>query len=85
MRSRDRIVGNLEDLFRREFKQAEEGKDRARMAELDFEFQRDQLYMEVLLDLRDLLTEPTSSDEPSSLLDKAEKLKKLKNLTRLRP
>ena len=85
MRSRERIVGNLEDLFRREFKQAEEGKDRARMAELDFEFQRDQLYMEVLLDLRDLLTEPTSSDEPSSLLDKAEKLKKLKNLTRLRP
>lgn len=85
MRSRGRIVGNLEDLYRREFKQAEEGEDQARMAELDFGFQRDQLYMELLLDLRELMTPPEPGEEPSSLLDKAEKLKKLKNLTRLRP
>lgn len=85
MRSRQRLIGNLEDLYRREFKQADEDEDPARMAELDFGFQRDQLYMEVLLDLRDLLSEPEPTEEPSSLLEKAEKLKKLKNLTRLRP
>lgn len=85
MRSRKRIVGNLEDLYKREFKLAEEAENPARMAELDFGFQRDQLYMELLLDLRDLLSVPEKEQEPSSLLDKAQKLKKLKNLTRLRP
>lgn len=85
MRSRKKIVGNLEDLYKREFKSAEEAEDRSRMSELDFGFQRDQLYMELLLDVRDLLTTPEAGEEPTSLLDKAEKLKKLKNLTRLRP
>ena len=85
MSSRQRIVGNLEDLYKREFKHAEDGDDRARMSDLDFAFQRDQLYMELLLDLRDLLTTSEPGEEPTSLLEKAEKLKKLKNLTRLRP
>lgn len=86
MRGRRRILDNLEDLYRREFERAESAEDRDRQEELDFAFQRDQLYLELLLDLRDLLATPASGeDESESLLDKAEKLKKLRALTRLRP
>jgi hypothetical protein len=55
------------------------------MERLEFDFQRDQLYMEILLDLRDLLSPPEGEEQPeggvTSLLDKAQKLR---NLTRLR-
>ena len=81
MRDRQRIVDNLEKLYRDELgRNAEtESGDAAR---LDFEFQRDQIYLEVMLDLRDLLGEtPEEEDSTSSLLDKAQKLR---NLTRLR-
>jgi hypothetical protein len=85
MRERDRIVGNLETLYREAFGRAQEGKDEEGMARLDFEFQRDQLYLEVLLDLRDTLTIP-STEQPeekgkaSSLLKKARAIRKLTKL-----
>jgi hypothetical protein len=81
MRDRQRIVDNLEKLYREELtRDAEsEGDDASR---LDFAFQRDQLYLEVMLDLRDLLGQtPEEGESTSSLLDKAQKLR---NLTRLR-
>ena len=83
MRTRDRILTNLEDLYRAEFTKASEAEDAEQMAELDFGFQRDQLYMEVLLDVRALLSAvPAESGESStSLLEKAEALRRL---TRLR-
>ncbi|MCA9739191.1 MAG: hypothetical protein KC645_16305 [Gemmatimonadetes bacterium] len=86
MRGRDRILANLEELYRGEFERANAGEEPARMAELDFGFQRDQIFLEALLDLRDLLsalpTETDSSGTPgSSLLDKAQALRRL---TRLR-
>jgi hypothetical protein len=84
MRERRRILHNLEGLYREDFEAARAADDRDRMRRLDFEFQRDQLYMEVLLDLRDLLSAPTgdvAEEGVSSLLDKAQKLR---NLTRLR-
>lgn len=80
MRDRQRIVDNLEKLYRDELGRNEE--DSAGVARLDFEFQRDQIYLEVMLDLRDLLGEsPEEAETTSSLLDKAQKLR---NLTRLR-
>jgi hypothetical protein len=85
MRDRQRIVGNLEALYRESFDKARAGADQARMERLEFDFQRDQLYMEILLDLRDLLSVPGGEEQPeggvTSLLDKAQKLR---NLTRLR-
>ena len=50
MRDRRRILDNLENLYRDELDRSaeSEGADGGR---LDFEFQRDQLYLEVLLDL----------------------------------
>ncbi len=85
MRKRKRIIENLEDLYRRAFESAEAADDKEGMARLDFDFQRDQLYLEVMLDLRELLVTPEPEEEAPSLLEKAEKLRRLKRLTRLRP
>jgi hypothetical protein len=85
MRERQRIVGNLEALYKEDFEEARKRGDQQRMDRLEFDFQRDQLYLEVLLDVRDLLIppQPAAEDEGgvTSLLDKAAKLR---NLTRLR-
>ncbi len=81
MRDRQRILDNLEKLYRNELDRsaATEGAGGER---LDFEFQRDQLYLEVMLDLRDLMSgSPEEEKSTSSLLEKAQKLR---NLTRLR-
>ena len=86
MRERKRILGNLEGLYREAFEKAQEnGKDED-MARLDFEFQRDQLYLEVLLDLREQLAamepgEPEEEEKSKSLLEKAQAIRRL---TRLR-
>ena len=81
MRDRPRILDNLEKLYREELSR-DSGVEGAEAARLDFEFQRDQLYLEVLLDLRELLSE--SSEEPSSTSSLLDKAQKLRNLTRLR-
>ncbi len=81
MRDRQRILDNLEKLYRDELDRSE-GSERAEAGRLDFEFQRDQLYLEVMLDLRGLLGEsPAEEKSTSSLLEKAQQLR---NLTRLR-
>lgn len=87
MRKRRRILTSLEAAYREAFRRAEENGDAEEMARLDFQYQRDQIRMEVLLDIRDLLaTSPASTAEAKeegqgSLLDKAEALRRL---TRLR-
>lgn len=81
MRTRERVLQSLENVFRGAFKAAEEAGDTRAMERLDLEYQRDQLHLEVLLDIRDLLG-PEAEEPSSSLLDKARHLRKL---TRLRP
>lgn len=82
MRERDKIVGNLESLYRDAFDRAREDEEEDRMERLDFRFQRDQLFLEALLDVRDLLAAVPADEEGSeSLLEKAEALRRL---TRLR-
>ncbi len=82
MRDRQRILDNLEKLYRGELDRSagSEGVDSGR---LDFEFQRDQLYLEVLHDLRDLMgaAPPEEEKSTSSLLEKSQQLR---DLTRLR-
>ena len=56
MRDRDRILANLEGLFRDAYREAEAGEDQLRMKRLDFDFQRDQLQLELLMDIRELLS-----------------------------
>jgi hypothetical protein len=54
-RSRDRILGNLEDMYREAFERAKATDDSSQMAGLDFAYRREQLYFEILLDIRDAL------------------------------
>lgn len=52
-RSRDRILTNLEEMYTEAFARAKETGDAAQMASLDFAYRREQLYFEILLDVRD--------------------------------
>jgi hypothetical protein len=84
VRSRDRVLQSLEKVYRSAFEQAEEKSDTARMQALDLEYQRDQIQLEVLLDIRDLLavTDPEApGGDTVSLLEKAQKIR---NLTKFR-
>lgn len=54
-RPRDRILTNLEDMYREGFDRAKASGDQSQMAALDFAFRREQLYFEILLDIRDAL------------------------------
>ena len=51
-RSRERILTNLEEMYREAFDRAKETADPAAMASLDFAYRREQLYFEILLDVR---------------------------------
>jgi len=81
MRERDRVIQSLEGAFREAFRAAQERDAKEEMARLDLDFQRDQIPLEVLLDIRDLLSVPTQEGKVSSLLEKAQALRQL---TRLR-
>jgi hypothetical protein len=54
-RSRDRILANLDEMYREAFERAKAAGDQAQMATLDFAYRREQLYFEILLDVRDAL------------------------------
>jgi hypothetical protein len=52
-RSRDKILANLEEMYREAFTKAKESGDEQQMQALDFAYRREQLYFEILLDIRD--------------------------------
>ena len=54
-RSRDRILANLDDMYREAFERAKAAGDQGQMAALDFAYRREQLYFEILLDVRDAM------------------------------
>ncbi len=58
MRPRDQILANLESAYREQYDRARTEQLPRRMEELDAGYQRDQLMLEVLLDIRDQLTTP---------------------------
>jgi hypothetical protein len=58
MRSRDRILENLESTYKEQYQRASAERQALRMQELDAAYQRDQLVLEVLLDIRELLVPP---------------------------
>jgi hypothetical protein len=73
-------------VYREAFEAARQRSDDAAADRLDFEFQRDQIHLEVLLDLRDLLApgetpqEPESRGGVSDLLDKAQAIRRFTRL-----
>lgn len=82
MRSRERVLQSLENVYRGAFTEAEKGGETEAMARLDMDYQRDQLQLEVLLDIRDLLTpaDEDTADKTISLLEKAQNIRKLTKL-----
>jgi hypothetical protein len=54
-RPRDRVLANLEAIYREAYERAKALGDQARMVDLDAAYQREQLLLEVLLDIRDTL------------------------------
>lgn len=91
MRPRSKLLANLEGVYREAFGEAEKAGDPKRMEELDFGFRRDQVMLEVLLDVRDGLErldglarksgdEGDRPREESSLLDKVRTARRLTKL-----
>ena len=54
-RPREHLLANLETLYREGYARARAAGDEREMARLDFDFRRDQLYLEAILDVRDSL------------------------------
>lgn len=80
-RPRKRILENLEAIYQEAYQRAKVADHDDRMLELDASFQREQLLMEILLDIRDGLYAIADAETESSALDK---LKVLRRLTKLR-
>ncbi|HET8650716.1 MAG TPA: hypothetical protein VFL95_11800 [Gemmatimonadales bacterium] len=80
MRSRERILANLETIYRESYDRARESGQEARMTELDWAYMRDQLMLEILLDIRDLFSVAPAASGGTAL----EKLEALRRITRLR-
>lgn len=82
MRSRERILTNLEELYRESYERARSSGDQRRVEDLDAGFVRDQLMLEILLDIRDLFSvaPAATAKSPTAL----EQLESIRRLTKLR-
>lgn len=83
MRSRDRILANLETIYRESYDRAKTAGDDTRMTDLDNAFMRDQLMLEILLDIRDLFAVAPAA--PAKGTSAIEKLEALRRLAKFRP
>ena len=54
-RMRTTILSDLDEMYREAFERAKLSGDATQMATLDFAYRREQLYFEILLDVRDAL------------------------------
>ena len=80
MRSRDRILGNLEQIYRESFEHARTAGENARLVDLDNAYMRDHLMLEILLDIRDLFA-VTPAAPAASGKTAMEQLQALRRLT----
>lgn len=81
-RPRQQILDNLDSVYREAYDRAKKSSDEGRMADLDAAYQREQLLLEILLDIRDSLSGAASKRDagttPMAALDT------IRRLTRLR-
>jgi hypothetical protein len=54
-RTRTTILNDLDEMYREAFERAKATADQTQMKALDFAYRREQLYFEILLDVRDAL------------------------------
>jgi len=82
MRPRERILENLESVYRESYERAKAQGAEARTQELEWAYMRDQLMLEILLDIRDLFSVAPAAPTPGGTA--LEKLDALRRITRLR-
>ncbi len=80
VRPRERILANLESIYREAYSAASAREDQERMQQLDASFQREQLILEVLLDIRDAITTIGEGSASKSTLERLDALRKLTKL-----
>ena len=80
MRPRERILANLESIYRESYDRAQQLSDKGRMVDLESAYMRDQLMLEILLDIRDLFSVAPAASGGSAL----ETLEAVRRLTKLR-
>jgi len=78
MRPRDRILANLEAIYRESYERAKAAGETARMIDLESAYMRDQLMLEILLDVRDLFSAGAAAPDGNAL----ERLDQLRRLVR---
>jgi hypothetical protein len=83
-RPRERILANLETVYREAYDRAKAAGDERRMLDLDAAYQREQLLLEVLLDIRDALQAVPASREAASGVDPLAALDTIRRVTKLR-
>jgi hypothetical protein len=79
-RQREQILSNLETIYREAYDRCRAVDDKARMLDLDSAFQREQLLLEVLMDIRDALYTAAEGPPSQSALEKLEVLRRLVKL-----
>ena len=77
-RKRQQILDNLDAVYREAYDRAEAATDARLMADLDAAYQREQLLLEVLLDIRDALAGGAPGTDPVTALET------IRRITRLR-
>ncbi|MGH7578838.1 MAG: hypothetical protein ACREM9_01605 [Gemmatimonadales bacterium] len=80
IRPRERILANLESIYRESYDRANQLGDQGRMIDLESAYMRDQLMLEILLDIRDLFSVAPAAPMGSTALEKLEALRKLTKL-----
>lgn len=84
-RPREKILENLESVYREAYDRAKTTGDERRMADLDAAYQREQLLLEVLLDIRDSLSSkaapgsaPAPGPDPIATLETIRRISQLR-------
>ncbi len=85
-RQRQQILDNLDAIYREAYDRAKAAHDERRMADLDASYQREQLLLEVLLDIRDSLVGSGAprAPTPAPPSDPVAALETIRRITRLR-
>jgi hypothetical protein len=83
-RHRQQILDNLETVYREAYERAKAAKDDRRMVDLDAAYQREQLLLEVLLDIRDGLSASPKPKLPETTTNPIAALDTIRRITKLR-
>jgi hypothetical protein len=83
-RPRQQILDNLDAIYREAYDRAKKTGDDRRMADLDAAYQREQLLLEVLLDIRDGLGRPAAKAAPAPVSDPLAAIDTIRRITKLR-